>query len=216
MIRVVLADDHEIVRAGIKMILEQDPGIGVVAEAADGAEAHDITVREKPDVLLMDVSMPPGQSGLVVCGRIAKDVPGCAILILTMFTEPEYLLHAMRNGALGYALKNSSADELLRAVRTVAEKKRYIHPAMAAVLEQRISDAAADGAGLSCLSGSDLEIIQLLARGYTNKEISQRVYLSVKAVEAHRAKIYRTLGFSTRADLVDFALRNHLFGPNPL
>ena len=144
MIRVVLADDHEVVRAGFKMILEQDAEIKVVAEAADGTQAYTIVSRERPDILLMDISMPPGQSGLVACEKIARDFPGTRIVILTMFAEPEYLFYTLRGGASGYVLKNSTSEELVAAVRAVVGGGSYIHPKMAALLTKQLSGADGD------------------------------------------------------------------------
>lgn len=213
MIRIVLADDHEVVRAGFKMILEQDPDLSVVAEAADGAQAYSIVAREKPDVLLMDISMPPGQSGLVACEKVAKDFPATKVVILTMFAEPEYLFYTLRGGAAGYILKNSSSEELLSAVRAVADGGSYIHPKMTALLTKQLSQGASDeDRSYQQLSNRELEILQLLAKGFTNKEISERIFLSVKTVEAHRSKIYQKLGLKSRADLVDYALRHKLLG----
>lgn len=210
MIRVMLADDHEVVRAGFKMILEQDPGIKVVAEAADGTQAYAIAAREKPDILLMDISMPPGQSGLVACEKVAKDFPGTKVVILTMFAEPEYLFYTLRGGAAGYVLKNSSSEELLAAVHAVAEGGSYIHPKMAALLTKQLVSEGEDDRSYQQLTNRELEILQLLAKGFTNKEISEQVFLSVKTVEAHRSKIYQKLGLKSRADLVDYALRHKL------
>lgn len=210
MIRIVLADDHEVVRAGFKMILEQDPERKVVAEAADGAQAYSIVAREKPDVLLMDISMPPGQSGLVACEKIAGDFPSTRIVILTMFAEPEYLFYTLRGGAAGYMLKNSTSEELIAAVRAVAGGGSYIHPKMAALLTKQLVGGEGEDRSYQSLSNRELEILQLLAKGYTNKEISERIFLSVKTVEAHRSKIYRKLGFKTRADLVSYALNHKL------
>src|SRR5699024_8441476 len=182
--RIVLADDHEVVRAGFKMILEQDPDLSVVAEAADGAQAYSIVAREKPDVLLMDISMPPGQSGLVACEKVAKDFPATKVVILTMFAEPEYLFYTLRGGAAGYILKNSSSEELLSAVRAVADGGSYIHPKMTALLTKQLSQGASDeDRSYQQLSNRELEILQLLAKGFTNKEISERIFLSVKTVE---------------------------------
>ncbi|WP_449315737.1 response regulator [Rubneribacter sp.] len=213
MIRIVLADDHEVVRAGFKMILEQDPDLSVVAEAADGAQAYSIVAREKPDVLLMDISMPPGQSGLVACEKVAKDFPATKVVILTMFAEPEYLFYTLRGGAAGYILKNSSSEELLSAVHAVADGGSYIHPKMTALLTKQLSQGASDeDRSYQQLSNRELEILQLLAKGFTNKEISERIFLSVKTVEAHRSKIYQKLGLKSRADLVDYALRHKLLG----
>ena len=213
MIRIVLADDHEVVRAGFKMMLEQDPDLSVVAEAADGAQAYSIVAREKPDVLLMDISMPPGQSGLVACEKVAKDFPATKVVILTMFAEPEYLFYTLRGGAAGYILKNSSSEELLSAVHAVADGGSYIHPKMTALLTKQLSQGASDeDRSYQQLSNRELEILQLLAKGFTNKEISERIFLSVKTVEAHRSKIYQKLGLKSRADLVDYALRHKLLG----
>ena len=210
-VRVVLADDHEVVRAGFKMILEQDAEIKVVAEAADGTQAYTIVSRERPDILLMDISMPPGQSGLVACEKIARDFPGTRIVILTMFAEPEYLFYTLRGGAAGYVLKNSTSEELLSAVHAVAGGGSYIHPKMAALLTKQLVGAGEEeDRSYQQLSNRELEILQLLAKGYTNKEISEQVYLSVKTVEAHRSKIYKKLGFKTRADLVSYALEHKL------
>lgn len=211
MIRIALADDHEVVRAGIRMILEQDPDMRVVAEAADGAQAYAVVAREKPDVLLMDISMPPGQSGLVACDKVVRDFSSTKVIILTMFAEPEYLFYTLRGGAAGYVLKNSTSEDLLTAVHTVAEGGSYIHPAMTALLADQL---AGGGKNEDCsyrkLSNRELEILQLLAKGYTNKEISERIFLSVKTVEAHRSKIYQKLKLKTRADLVAYALKHKL------
>ena len=211
MIRVMLADDHEVVRAGFRMILEQDPDVRVVAEAADGAQAYAIVAREKPDILLMDISMPPGQSGLVACEKIAKDFPGTKVVILTMFAEPEYLFYTLRGGAAGYVLKNSTSEELIAAVHAVAEGGSYIHPKMTAMLtKQLVAGGEEEDRSYQQLSNRELEILQLLAKGFTNKEISEQIFLSVKTVEAHRSKIYQKLGLKTRAALVDYALRHKL------
>ncbi len=211
MIRVMLADDHEVVRAGFKMILEQDPDLEVVAEAADGAQAYAIVARERPDILLMDISMPPGQSGLVACERIAKDFPSTKVVILTMFAEPEYLFYTLRGGAAGYVLKNSTSEELVAAVRAVAGGGSYIHPKMASLLTKQLAGGGEEDDGsYRQLSNRELEILQLLAKGFTNKEISERIFLSVKTVEAHRSRIYQKLELKSRADLVDYALRHKL------
>ncbi len=211
MIRIVLADDHEIVRSGFKMILEQEPGFKVVAEAADGTQAYAVVARERPNVLLMDISMPPGQSGLVACEQIARDFPETRIVILTMFAEPEYLFYTLRGGASGYVLKNSTSEELIAAVHAVVEGGSYIHPKMAALLTRQLAGGnKAEDRSYQQLSNRELEILQLLAKGYTNKEISELIFLSVKTVEAHRAKLYKKLDFKTRADLVAYALRHKL------
>lgn len=214
MIRVVLADDHEIVRSGFRALLEQDPTIKVVAEAADGAQAFEIVEREKPDIILLDISMPPGQSGLVACEKITKKFPETKVVILTMFSEPEYLFYTLRGGASGYLLKNSSKDELISAIHAVAEGGTYIHPKMATSLTKQLfsADGELEKNPFEVLSNREMEVLQLLVKGYTNKQISEELYLSVKTVEAHRSKIYSKLGISTRSDLVAYAMKHKLIG----
>ncbi len=212
MIRIVLADDHEIVRSGLKMLIESAPDMKVVGEAADGEQAYELVAREKPDILLMDISMPPGQSGLVACGRITQDHPSTRIIVVTMFAEPEYLYFTLQGGAAGYLLKNSSSEELVSAIRMVQGGGTYIHPKMVESLTRQLFSSSGEGEDVSYkqLTTRELEILQLLAKGHTNKEISEKIYLSIKTVEAHRSKIYAKLGFKTRADLVAYAIRHKL------
>ncbi len=212
MIRIVLADDHEIVRSGLKMLIESAPDMKVVGETADGEQAYELVAREKPDILLMDISMPPGQSGLVACGRITQDHPSTRIIVVTMFAEPEYLYFTLQGGAAGYLLKNSSSEELVSAIRMVQGGGTYIHPKMVESLTRQLFSSSGEGEDVSYkqLTTRELEILQLLAKGHTNKEISEKIYLSIKTVEAHRSKIYAKLGFKTRADLVAYAIRHKL------
>lgn len=213
MIRVVLADDHEIVRAGFRMLLEQDPEFSVVAEAADGTQALEVVAREKPDILLMDISMPPGESGLTACEKITKNYPETRIIILTMFAEPEYLFYTLRGGAAGYLLKNSTSDELFAALRAVHEGGTYIHPKMASSLTKQLfsQDGEGDESPYQVLSNREMEIFHLLVKGYTNKQISEHLFLSIKTIEAHRSKIYSKLGLNTRSDLVSYAIKHKMF-----
>ncbi len=225
MIRVAIADDHDIVRTGLKMILEHDPQIEVVGEAVDGAQAYNLCMRLKPDVLLLDISMPPGESGLTACARIARDCPKTRIVIVTMFSEPEYLYFTLRGGASGYVLKNSTASELVEAVRAATHGMTYVQPKMRALLAGSSARGLAGGSGADDegapqteedlsyrqLTDRELEILQLLALGFTNKEISEQVCLSIKSVEAYRGKIYAKLGFKVRSDLVAYAIRHKLF-----
>ena len=225
MIRVAIADDHDIVRTGLKMILEHDPQIEVVGEAVDGAQAYNLCMRLKPDVLLLDISMPPGESGLTACARIARDCPKTRIVIVTMFSEPEYLYFTLRGGASGYVLKNSTASELVEAVRAATHGMTYVQPKMRALLAGSSARGLAGGSGADDegapqteedlsyrqLTDRELEILQLLALGFTNKEISEQVCLSIKSVEAYRGKIYAKLVFKVRSDLVAYAIRHKLF-----
>lgn len=212
MIRIVIADDHEIVRSGFAMILETQPDMIVIGDAADGSEAYNLVARLKPDILLLDISMPPGESGLMACEKIARDFPTTRTVILTMFEETDYLFYTLRGGASGYLLKNASTAELLKAVRTVAAGEIYVQPKMAERLTEKLLDRpeTRDRDPYQLLSNRELEVLTLLAQGYTNKEIAERIFLSVKTVETHRAKIYAKLGIESRAELVHLAIRYHL------
>lgn len=212
MIRIIIADDHEVVRAGFRMLLEQDPELVVVAEAADGAQAYEAVMRERPDILLMDISMPPGESGLIACEKIVKDFTKTRVIVLTMYADQEYLLHTLRGGASGYLLKTSSAKELFSAIYSVNEGGTYIHPKMAGNLTKQLFSGDGDEDGSSVvLTNRELEVLQLLVKGFTNKEISGQLYLSIKTVEAHRKKLYSKLNVNSRSDLVSYAMEHKLF-----
>lgn len=213
MIRVVLADDHEVVRSGFRMLLEREGDIEVVAEAADGNQACEVAEREKPDILLLDISMPPGQSGLVACEKITKALPDTKVIILTMFAEPEYLFYTLRGGASGYLLKSSTHEELIGAIHAVYEGGTYIHPKMASSLTKQLFsvDGEKDDTPFTKLSNREMEVFHLLIKGYTNKQISEELYLSIKTIETHRSKIYAKLGLTTRSDLVAYAIKHKLF-----
>lgn len=212
MIRIVIADDHEVVRAGVRALLERSfEEVMVVAEAADGVEAYALVVKEKPDILLMDISMPPGESGLIACEKITQDFPKTKVIILTMFAESEYLFFTLRGGASGYVLKTASPGELVCAIKTVYAGGTYVHPKMTdALARQLISPDAEHDYSYKQLTTRELEILQLLAKGYTNKEVSEKIFLSVKTIEAHRSKLYAKLGFKTRSELVAYALKHKL------
>jgi two-component system response regulator NreC len=211
MTSVVIADDHEIVRQGFALIINAQKDMQVVGTAADGNEAYRVTSKLKPDVLLLDISMPPGENGLVTCEKIARDFPDTRIIMLTMFEEVDYLFYTLRGGASGYILKNSSTDVLLAGIRKVAAGGVYIEPSMAADLTEKLHDGAiGEKDPYQALSNRELEVFSLLAQGYTNKEIAGKIFISVKTVEAHRSKIYSKLGITTRAELVHIALKHHL------
>ncbi|MCL1797715.1 MAG: response regulator transcription factor [Eggerthellaceae bacterium] len=210
--RLVLADDHEVIRAGIKILLTQDPELSVVVEAADGVQAYDAVVREKPDIILMDISMPPGESGLIACEKIGRECPETKIIVLTMFAEPEYLFKTLRLGASGYLPKTSTSEELLSAIHAVYEGGTYIHPKMAASLTKQLfaAESGDEENPHRLLTKRESEIFTLLIKGFTNKQISEQMYLSVKTVEAHRSKIYGKMGFKCRADLMAYAIEHKL------
>ncbi len=211
MIRVVLADDHEMVRAGFKMILERSGQCQIVGEAADGAEVYAVVSHVQPDVVLLDISMPPGRSGIAACEEICKDFPQVKVLIVTMYADPEYLYYTLRGGASGYMLKNSSPDELLAAIVSVLNGSIYIHPKMREMLGGELTPQEMENlASAQQLTTRELEILRLLAHGYTNREIAEKLFLSVKTVEAHRSKIYSKLKIKSRYELVDYAIEHKL------
>ena len=212
MIDIVIADDHEVVRSGFAMILNSQEDMRVVGNAADGREAYALVSRLRPDILLLDISMPPGESGLIACEKITRDFPETRIIVLTMFEETDYLFYVLRGGASGYVLKNASTDELLHAIRTVANGNIYVQESMAKRLNEKLSNRmdSQEADPYQTLSNRELEVLKLLAEGYTNREIAERVFVSVKTVETHRSKIYSKLGFQSRAQLVHYAIKHHI------
>jgi len=209
--KIIIADDHAVVRSGFMLILNFQPDMEVVATAADGLEAYDLVSEHRPDVLLMDLSMPPGESGLIATGKINADFPNTKILILTMYDDEEYVFHALKSGASGYVLKNAPDEELLKAIRTVHKGRVYIYPtletSLATELIQNIGDVGFENDPYKLLTKRELEVLPLAAKGYGNKEIAEKLYISVKTVEAHKSKIMEKLGLKSRPELVNYALR---------
>jgi DNA-binding NarL/FixJ family response regulator len=212
-IRVLLADDHTLVRAGVRGLLEGLAGIEVVGEAEDGHEALRLSDQLRPDVVLLDVGMP-GLNGLEVAGRLATLDSSIRVLILSMHTSEEYVLRALRAGCAGYLLKRSAVSELEVAVRAVARGETYLSPA---VSKQVVDDYVGRTGGatdpLEALTPRQREVLQLVAEGHTSKEIAERLGLSFKTVEAHRAQIMERLGLQDLAGLVRFAVRVGLVIP---
>ncbi|MED4159928.1 two-component response regulator of nitrate reduction [Niallia circulans] len=211
--KIVIADDHAVVRSGFSMILNYQPDMEVVATAADGLEAYAMVARHRPDVLLMDLSMPPGESGLIATGKISSEFPDTKIIILTMYDDEDYLFHVLKNGAAGYVLKNAPDDELLSAIRMVHSGGTYIHPQMATSLVREFikkDSESAEQDPFNSLSQREVEILPLIAKGFGNKEIAEKLYVSVKTVEAHKAKIMEKLNLKSRPELVEYALKKKL------
>ena len=212
-IRALLADDHTLVRAGIRGLLRGLPGVEVVGEAEDGPEALRLAESLRPDVVLLDIGMP-GLNGLEVAGRLAALDPSIRVLILSMHTSEEYVLRALRAGCAGYLLKRSAVSELEVAVRAVARGETYLSPA---VSKQVVDDYVGRTGGatdpIDALTPRQREILQLVAEGNTSKEIAERLGLSFKTVEAHRAQIMERLGVRDLAGLVRFAVRVGLVAP---
>lgn len=208
--RIIIADDHAVVRSGFMHILNFQQDMEVVATAADGLEAYDLVAKHKPDVLLMDLSMPPGESGLIATGKINEDFPDTKIVILTMYDDEEYLFHVLKNGASGYVLKNSPDEELFAAIRTVYDGGTYIQPSMATSLVREFVKKDSDEVEtdpFKILSKREIEVLPLVAKGYGNKEIAEMLYISVKTVEAHKAKLMEKLNLKSKPELVEYALK---------
>ncbi|MBD8013993.1 response regulator transcription factor [Microbacterium sp. APC 3898] len=211
--KIVIADDHAIVRSGFSMILNFQEDMEVIAMAADGIEAYQMVAKHQPDVLLLDLSMPPGESGLVATGKIKEDFPETKILVLTMHDDEEYLFHVLKNGASGYMLKSAPDEELLQAIRVIYNGGTYIHPKMATSLVRELVNKdhkVKESDPFELLSKREIEVLPLVAKGYGNKEIAQKLFISVKTVEAHKAKIMEKLQLKSRPELVEYVLKKKL------
>lgn len=212
--KIVIADDHAVVRTGFSMILNFQEDMEVVGTAADGVEAYQMVMKYEPDVLIMDLSMPPGESGLIATSKILDSFPKTKILILTMYDDEEYLFHVLRSGARGYILKNAPDEQLLLAIRTVYKGERFIDPKMTTSLVkefvQSLDDASYSNDPFKILSKRELEILPLIAKGYGNKDIAEKLFVSVKTVEAHKTRIMDKLNLKSKPELVEYALKKKL------
>jgi two-component system response regulator NreC len=204
-ITILLAEDHRVVRAGLRLLLDLQEGIEVVGEAGDVAETERRTAELRPSVLVLDVDMPDGSS-IPAIPRILQSAPGTRIVILTMYTAPALARDALRAGATGFVLKEAAEAELMDAIRAVAAGRTYLNPELGAQLAAAENPAAAGRP--DDLSARELEVLELIALGHTNGEIAARLYLSVRTVESHRAHIQQKTRRFTRAELVAYA-REH-------
>jgi two-component system, NarL family, response regulator NreC len=203
-IRIVLADDHVVVRHGLRMLLDAEPGFEVVAEAGDVDAARRYAHGHHPDVLVLDLNMPGG-STLEAIPAMREQSPDTQIVVLTMQQEPVFARHALSAGAIGYVLKEAADEELVEAVRRAAAGESYLNPRLGARL------ASEPQSGLpGDLSEREVDVLRLIALGHTNAEVAEQLYLSVRTVETHRAHIQQKLRLSTRAELVQYALEHKL------
>lgn len=213
MIRLMIVDDHALVRSGLKALLNEGDEVDVIGEAADGDEAIRLAEELRPDVVLMDLSMPHGKDGLTATREMRERVKDTAILILTMHDDDEYLFRAIQAGASGYILKSAPHEELLTAIRTVAEGNAYLYPTatkrlMGEYLEQM--EQGVQASPLSQLSEREKEVLELVAKGYANREIAEKLVISVKTVETHKSRVMEKLELKTRPELVEFAIKKGL------
>jgi two-component system, NarL family, response regulator NreC len=203
-IRIVLADDHGVVRSGLRMLLDSESDFEVVAEASDVDGARRYVLGHRPNVLVLDLNMPGGSS-LEAIPLIREQSPDTQIVVLTMQQEPAFARSALGAGALGYVLKEAADEELVEAVRRAAAGESYLNPRLGA----RIASEPAPGPP-DDLSAREVDVLRLIALGHTNAEIAEQLYLSVRTVETHRSHIQQKLRLSTRAELVGYALERGL------
>jgi two-component system, NarL family, response regulator NreC len=202
---IVIADDHTVVRQGLRMLIDAEPALQVVAEAGSVADAERLTRAHRPHVLVLDLNMR-GESGLEAIPRLRADAPETAIVVLTMQQDPAFAREALRAGARGYVLKEAANTELVQAVRMAREGRTYLNPEMGArMAAEPPPSGPPDG-----LTERELEVLRMIALGHTNTEIAGQLYLSVRTVESHRAHIQQKIRRSTRAELVRYALDHKL------
>jgi two-component system response regulator NreC len=212
-IKVVLVDDHAVVRSGLRLLLEAHEDIEVVGEAGNAKDAIFRARALQPDVMLLDVVMP-GDSGIDVLPKLLKESPETKVLVLSMQDDPSYVREAFAAGASGYVLKEAADEEVVSAVREIANGGHYVHPTLGArmVAAEAQERAAAEA---DPLSEREREVLRLLALGHTNQEIAQTLYISVRTAESHRAHIMQKLRLSSRAELVRYALAQDLLTEEP-
>lgn len=201
---VVLADDHAVVRSALRLMLEGEPEIEVVAEAGDAEAATRYVKGHRPDVLILDINMPGG-SGLAAIPKIREQSPDTRIVVLTMQDETAFAREALQAGVLGYILKEAASEELVKAVRMAAQGRTYLQPELGARLASE-----PEGTAPGDLSDREVEVLKLIALGHTNNEIAERLFLSVRTVESHRAHIQQKLAMNNRSDLVRYAIEHGL------
>ena len=209
-IRVLVADDHAIVRTGIRHVLENEPGFAVVGEASNGAEALALAAEVRPDVAVLDISMP-GMSGLETAAALRRQSPDTHVLILSMYDNTEYVREALRAGVDGYLLKDSAAAELGEAIRTVCRGEAFFSPPVARQLGAALREnVGAPDSALALLTARERQVLAGIARGQTNKEIAQELGISHRTVESHRESLMRKLGVYTVAGLTRVAISEGL------
>jgi DNA-binding NarL/FixJ family response regulator len=208
-LKVLIADDHGIVRSGVKLLLDRQPDIEVVAEAEDGIEAVAQAIRHRPDVAVLDVSMPR-MTGLQATHEIKQQAPDTQILILSMHDDERYLFEALRAGAAGYVLKQAADQNLVDAVRAAGRGEPFL---TASAQQTLIRDFLERGDQPAELTPREQEVVKLIAEAHTNKEIAEILHLSEKTVESHRARVLQKLGMRDRVELVRYAIRQGLVEP---
>ena len=210
-IKIVLADDHHVVRHGLRTLFNAEPDFEVVGEVSSGLEVLDMVEKKKPDILVLDLMMPE-IGGLEVARQVSQRVPQTKIMVLSMQANEAYVLEALRNGAAGYCLKDTSATELIEAVRAIASGQRYL----SSTLSERAIDAyviraqAANVDSYDTLTNREREVLHLLAEGRSNTEVAERLFISARTVEVHRANLMHKLHLKNQTDIIRYAIRRGL------
>jgi DNA-binding NarL/FixJ family response regulator len=213
-LQIMLVEDHALVRAGIRSLLEKLPDLEVVAEAGDGRAALGLIAQHQPDVVLMDIKMA-GLNGLEATARITRDYPGVRIVILSMYANEEYVIQALRAGASGYLLKDAGTAELEVAVRAAARGETYLSPAISRrMIQDYLEVVGGEGGALEQLTPRQREVLQLVAEGHSVKEIAQILQVSAKTIETHRAQLMERLDIHDVAGLVRYAIRVGIVAPD--
>lgn len=207
-LRIFLADDHAVIREGLKMLINAQPDMEVVGEADDGDAALTQVASLRPDVAVIDISMP-GTNGVLVTRGLRELCPNVRVIVLTVHRDRVYVRQVMSAGATGYVLKLARPGDFLQAIRTVAGGGIYIHPGVAEVVVETVADAIrrnSDELDRPALTPREIELLQLMAKGYNNKEISTRMEITVKSVETYKVRVMDKLGFRSRVQVIQFAL----------
>ena len=212
MIKVLLADDHAIVRAGLARIVEESGDIEVVAEASDGREALHLVLESPVDVAVIDISMP-GLDGLEVAAQLLAAYPDLPIIILTMHEEEQYVVRAVEVGVMGYVTKRSAPEQLVAAIRKVYSGARYLSEEAVEMLALRLAKGVSGKSPLDSLSTRELQVLRQLAAGQTNREIASAYNISIKTVDTYRFRLLKKLNLRNNAELSRFAIQNHLIEP---
>jgi DNA-binding NarL/FixJ family response regulator len=213
--RIIIADDHSVVRLGLRMLLEQQPGVEIVSEASNGVEALEQTRQHKPDLAIVDLTMPQ-MNGLELVRTIHAELPGTAVMVLTMHFSDDLAREVLKSGALAYVLKSDADNELLAALDQVRHGQPFFTSRLAVSMAQNFidaGDASAGGAPALPLTERELQVVTLLAKGKSNKEVATELQVSTRTVESHRNHIMKKMEFESFSDLVRFAVRNNLVEP---
>jgi DNA-binding NarL/FixJ family response regulator len=211
--RILVADDHPIVRSGLRRILDDQPDMRVVAEASDGAEAVKLALAEEVDIVILDVSMPK-TTGIQAAEELHKRKPGLRLLMLSMYDSEQFLFESLKAGASGYVLKSDADQDIVEAVRRTMRGQSFLYPsAVSTLVKDFVERGRPEDTQFDVLTPRELQVLKLIAEAYTSKEIAQELVISVKTVERHRQNILDKLGMSDRVELTRYAIRRGLIQP---